>query len=81
MDSRNRGTLLYLFAYQTKKSIERGQVSLDNFQITHTTILHIDHVAFHVKDFFIPMTRQGTLVDMKEVLDNSNLAVTNSIFG
>lgn len=27
------------------------------------------------------MTRQGTLVDMKEVLDNSNLAVTNSIFG
>ncbi|MBO0602795.1 (2Fe-2S)-binding protein [Sporosarcina sp. E16_3] len=50
-----------------------------NFRVRH--ILHTDQVAFYLKDLITPGTRQGTLIDMKEVLDAPNLAVTASIIG
>lgn len=50
-----------------------------NFRVRH--VLNADQVAFYVKDLIIPGTRQGTLMNMKEVLVAPNLAVTASIIG
>lgn len=50
-----------------------------NFRVRH--VLHTDQVTFYVKDLIIPGTRERTLMDLKDVLDAPNLAVTASIIG
>ena len=50
-----------------------------NYRVRH--VLYTDQVEFYLKDLIIPGTRESTLMDLKDVLDAPNLAVTASIIG
>ncbi len=50
-----------------------------HFRVRH--VLHTEQVTFHLKDLMIPETKERTLLDLKDVLEAPNLAVTASIVG
>lgn len=43
--------------------------------------LYTEQVAFYLQDLIVPETRERTLLEIKEVLDAPNLAVTASLIG